>query len=329
MQKPIEDTTKLLLQTEEEVFKKLVPTDHAFRKLRKLIHFGKLTRPLKSLYSELGQSGIAIEKGFKALLVQFWEDYSDREMENAVRENIAIRWFCGFGLTDTTPDHSYFGKLRKRIGPERLADMFNAVNAILQKKGLFGNVFTFIDASSIVSKTALWEERDEAIKDGEEKLNNANVEEYAADPDARWGAKGKDKIWYGYKRHHSVDMRFGLINKLCVTPANVLDFQVINNICPKQGMVFCDKLYDCKKVNLALKANNCFSGVIMKNNNTMKNRGLDSWRSKIRMPFEGNFSKLRKRTKFKTQPKVFFQCTFEAIVHNLKKAITVLPLKTV
>lgn len=328
MQKPIEDTTKLLLQTEEEVFKKLIPADHAFRKLRKLIHFGKLTRPLKSLYSELGQSGIAIEQGFKALLVQFWEDYSDREMENAVRENIAIRWFCGFGLTERTPDHSYFGKLRKRIGPERLADMFNAVNAILQKKGLFGNVFTFIDASSIVSKIALWEERDEAIKDGAEKLNNANVEEYAADPDARWGAKGKDKIWYGYKRHHSVDMRFGLINKLCVTPANVLDFQVINNICPKQGMVFCDKLYDCKKVNLALMANNCFSGVIMKNNNKMKNKGLDSWRSKIRMPFEGNFSKLRKRTKFKTQPKVFFQCTFEAIVHNLKKAITVLPLKT-
>jgi len=329
MQKPIEDTTKLLLQTEEEVFKKLIPTNHAFRKLRKLIHFGKLTRPLKSLYSELGQSGIAIEKGFKTLLVQFWEDYSDREMENAVRENIAIRWFCGFGLTDTTPDHSYFGKLRKRIGPERLADMFNTVNAILQKKGLFGNVFTFIDASSIVSKIALWEERDEAIKDGAEKLNNANVEEYAADPDARWGAKGKDKIWYGYKRHHSVDMRFGLINKLCVTPANVLDFQVINNICPKQGMVFCDKLYDCKKVNLALKANGCFSGVIMKNNNKLKNRSLDGWRSKIRMPFEGNFSKLRKRTKFKTQPKVFFQCTFEAIVHNLKKAITVLPMETV
>jgi len=40
---------------------------------------------------------------------------------------------------------------------------------------LFGDVFKFIDASAIVTKTALWEERDRAIKEGEEKLNNKNV----------------------------------------------------------------------------------------------------------------------------------------------------------
>jgi len=50
------------------------------------------------------------------------------------------------------------------------------VNAVLDSLGLFGNVFTFIDASTIISKTALWEERDRALRDGAEKLNNKNVE---------------------------------------------------------------------------------------------------------------------------------------------------------
>ena len=57
-------------------------------------------------------------------------------MEKAVRENIAIRWFCGFGLLDETPDHSYFGKLRKRIGTKRVADFFTEVNKTLESRGL-------------------------------------------------------------------------------------------------------------------------------------------------------------------------------------------------
>src|SRR3989338_8128951 len=55
-------------------------------------------------------------------------------------------------------------------------DVEKGVKAILDSLGLFGNVFTFIDASTIISKTALWEERDRALRDGAEKLNNKNVE---------------------------------------------------------------------------------------------------------------------------------------------------------
>lgn len=327
MQKPTDKTGKILLQTEQEVFDKIVPPDHEYRRLERLFSFYELVRPLRKLYSNLGKTGIDVEYGFKALLVQFWKDYSDREMEKALNENVAIRWFCGFGLVEKTPDFSYFSKLRKRIGPSRLARLFREINDQLDDHGLFGNTFTFVDAASIIAKNALWDERDQAIKDGEEKLNNKNVMKYAADFEARWGRKGKNNIWFGYKNHASVDMRFGLINRLCVTPANVLDFEVFENICPDQGMVFCDKLYSCHNVNLVIKARGLFSGIIMKNNNKLKNHCLDSWRSKVRMPFEGTFSKRRKRTKFRGQAKVFFQCTFEAICHNLKKAITILPLQ--
>lgn len=319
-------TIRMITTTEEEIIEKLVKSDHAFRKLNNAIDFETLVSPYRELYSSVGVEGIDVIKGFKALLVQFWENYSDREMEKALEENVAIKWFCGFGLIEKTPDHSYFGKLRKRLGAENIADIFNSVNAVLRGKGLFGDVFKFIDASTLITKTALWEERDRAIKNGEEKLNNSNVDKYSADKDARWGAKSKNHIWFGFKRHCNVDMKHGLIDKLTVTPANVLDFQVLEDICPKNAMVFMDKLYDTKKSNLILLANGCANGTIKKNNNKTKNRDLDKWRSKVRMPFEATFSKLNKRARYRGKIKVLFQCFAEAIVYNLKKTIRILPM---
>lgn len=327
MLQPNDKTSPFLLQTEQQIFNKIIEKTHPFRKLKELIDFDQFVRPLRSLYSDLGTTGIAIEKGFLALLIQFWEDYSDREMEKCVKENMAVRWFAGFGLMEQTPDHSYFCKLRKRIGAQKLYDIFTSINRHLESLGLVGNVFTFIDASSIITKTALWDERDKAIADGEEKLNNTNVKDYATDKVARWGAKSKTNIWFGYKRHEAVDMRFGLITKLAVTPANVPDYKTTVSICPKVGMVFSDKLFDCKENNNVLKAHGLHAGTIRKNNNKAKNKDLDRWVSAMRMPFESTFSKCRKRTKFRGRAKVFFQATFEAICHNLKKALVVASLR--
>lgn len=314
-----------ILISEKELFSSVIPSEHAYRKLKRLINFELFAKKLQEKYSHLGQHGIPAVCGLKAMLLQFWEDYSDREMESAVRENLAIRWFVGFSLNEKTPDHSYFGKFRKRIGTKYLSDMFNFINSELQKEGLFGNIFYFLDASSIISKSHLWEERDRAIKDGHDKLNNLIVKNYAKDPEARWGAKSKRNIWFGYKRHTAVDMRYGLITKTTVTPANVLDYQVVEQICPKEGYIFMDKLYDTKNTNLKIKACGCSPGTIQKNNNPNKNFDLDKWRSHMRMPFESTFAKLSKRTKYKGKVKVMFQNYAESICFNLKKALQYSP----
>lgn len=313
------------MNTEEELFRCIVGDNHPFRKLNEIINFHELTDPLRKLYSNLGTTGIDVQKGLKALLVQFWEDYSDRQMEKAIRENLAVRWFCGFGLTEETPDYSYFSKLRLRLGTKNIANLFNQVNTILEQYGLFGNVFTFVDASAIITKTALWKERDQAIEDGTKKLNNLNVKHYAKDKDARWGRKSKHHVWFGYKRHEAVDMRYGLVKKVAATPANVLDFQIIRSICPKQGAVFADKLYDTKKTDGMIQSTGCYAATIRKNNNRKKNRDLDRWRSSIRMPFEGTFSKRQKRARYRSLVKVAMQCFLEAIAHNLKKAVRLVP----
>ena len=74
-------TIKTITTNEEEILEKLVKEDNVFRKIDKLINFYDIVSPYYTLYSDVGAKGIDIAKGFKCLLVQFWEDYSDREME--------------------------------------------------------------------------------------------------------------------------------------------------------------------------------------------------------------------------------------------------------
>jgi transposase, IS5 family len=317
-------TSAMLFKTDEQVFNLIVPAGHHFRKLKLLIDWNELAAPLRKLYGSEGNAGYPVEKTFPALMLQYWEDLSDRELESALKENLAIRWFCGFSITEQTPDFSYFSKLRKRIGAKQLANLFNKVNGILREYGMFGDVFTFIDASAIISKNTLWEERDQALEDGLASLNNAVVSKYAADDQAKWGAKGKNKVWFGYKKHQAVDMRHGMISKVAVTPANVLDYKATNNIVPKSGMVFSDKLYDCRENNNALKAAGVHNGVIKKRNNKLKNKDLDKWVSRMRMPFESTFAHQSKRTRYRGQAKVYFQVLAESLCHNLKKALKVL-----
>lgn len=318
----------------DERLEQLVTSDHAYRKLRKLIDFSKLLKPLENLYSETGAPSQPLQSGFKALLLQYWEDLSDREAERYMRENIVARWFCGYGLDENTPDHSYFGKLRKRIGVERLSKLFEQVNKMIEASGHVGNVFHFVDASSLLSRISVWEARDKAMSDKENKnrddhdnpkMNNQNVGDYSPDPDARFGCKGKDKYWYGYKRHHRVDMRQGLITKVAVTSADITDAQafVAEGLCPREGMVFLDKGYDCVAVDEHIVDSGCFDATIRKKNRKMKNRDLDRWRSSVRMPYENTFSKMKKQARYRGRQKVHFQALFEALVHNFKRLLIV------
>ena len=89
-------TIRMITTNEEEILEKLVAEDHVFRKLNEVINFAEIASPYYMLYSGIGVQGIDILKGLKCLLVQFWEDYSDRQMERAVAENVAVKWFCGF-----------------------------------------------------------------------------------------------------------------------------------------------------------------------------------------------------------------------------------------
>ncbi len=139
-------------------------------------------------------------------------------------------------------------------------------------------------SSHLISKASLWEERDKALAEKYEKLNNEKLPKVAVDKQARIGCKGKSKYWYGYKKHVSVDMQSGLINKVALTPANVTDAHGLKHVCPSQGAVYADKGYCTSPATQIALQKGCHLAAIKKNNMKIKNVDQDRWYTKIRAP---------------------------------------------
>ena len=317
---------KSIRKKEQDMFEThiedLVRPDHPYRKLLSIVDFTKLCVPLRALFCEdKGRKGYHIESGFAALVLQWMEDLSDRELERFLQENNAGKLFCGFSLLEKTPDHTYFSHLRAKIGTDRLAKLFREFNALLKRQGFVAEIFSFVDASQIIAKVNLWNDRDKAISQGLKKFNNKTAKKVATDKQARIGCKGKEKFWYGYKRHLAVCMKFGLITKVAVTPANISDDQALKHICPEEAVIFADKGYATKKASLTMKRNRCINKAILKNNMQGKDFDRDRHISKRRMPYERVFSKQDKRFRYIGIAKNQFQGIMQALVHNFKRLI--------
>jgi len=296
---------------------------HELCKIKEVLDLSKMSYRVKHIETKLGRSGYGTDVGLACMFLQFFYDLSDREMEKRLRFDMAFLWFCGFSAYEQTPDHSFFCRFRKALGTKGTAKVFNAIVKKSKKLGIMRTMFQFADATSIITKNTTWDERDSAIKKGEEALNNQNIKKYSADPQARFGCKGRSKFWYGYKGHVGVDMSSGLIERIAVTPANVSDQEGFKHICPRDGqMVVADKAYCLKKAQEAMDYRSVTSGAILRQNMIGKNKDLDRWRSSIRAPFEGVFSKFAKRARYRGQSKVQFQFFMEAIIHNAKRLVT-------
>jgi IS5 family transposase len=285
-------------QTEIVNLEDLVSQDHNYRKFLKLWDLGPVNKKLSILKSTGPHEGYGIERLFLCLLLQFMEDVSDRELEKYLKENNSAKWFCGFGLVGQTPEYSLFTKLRARIGTSLLSSIFNELKSQLKSSGYMSAVFTFIDATHLISKAALWKERDEAIKKKYDKLNNEVLPKVARDKQARIGCKGKDKFWYGFKKHVSVDMQSGLINKVAITEANLTDAKGFKHVCPNEGAVYSDKGYCVKPSVITAKRKGVHLAAIKKNNMKGKNSDFDKYYSRLRAPYESVFSKDNKRVRY-------------------------------
>lgn len=303
------------------VLDNLIPKNHPYRHLDQLISFSALSVPYHSLYSDKGRKGRGVEFGLRALVLQFIEDLSDREMERYLQENMAGKWFCDLALGEKGPDHSYFGDFRKRLGTTGLMAIFSQVRDSLKTMGLIREVFTFVDASQLVSKLTTWDDRDKAIKAGLETFNNETAPKVAADKQARFGCKGNKKYWFGYKEHVSVDMQSGLINKVAATSADVTDAEGVVHVCPKGGAVFGDKGYCVDPARTTLKRKGCHDATIKKNNMKGKDRRKNGWLSAMRSPYERVFAHRNKRVRYRGLEKVQFQVGIRALTFNLKRVM--------
>jgi IS5 family transposase len=224
-------------------------------------------------------------------------------------------------MMETTPDFTTVCKFRNKLGVDEIEKLFDACREQLKEKGHMQEIFTFVDATALVSKLQMWEEKDKAIAEGYEKFNNEIIDKYAKDKDVRIGAKSKTKFWFGFKKFLSMDMNSGMINKVKVTKANVTDdnADAVKAVLPSQGAVTGDKGF--VGAIPVIESNNCHPMIILKDNMKEKNKDKDRFISKIRAPYEGAFSKQTKRTRYKGADKNHAAECLYAIAFNFRRLL--------
>jgi len=93
----------------------LIPETHLLRKIERMVSFDFIYDFLAPYYPATGRPSVDPVSMFKMLLIGYlYGIKSERRLVEEVQLNIAYRWFCGFELDDTIPNHSTFSKTRAR-----------------------------------------------------------------------------------------------------------------------------------------------------------------------------------------------------------------------
>lgn len=166
---------------------------------------------------------------FRALLLAQLYDLSDAALEEALNDRVSFRRFVGLPLDAVMPDHTTLCRFRNRLIQAGLLDrLFAEFGRQLEANGLILKRGTMVDATLVEAAGA-------RPKGGED----------ATDEDARFARKeGKPGSVYGYKAHVGVDQQSELIRRAVLTPANVNETSVADQlICFDEKAVYGDKGY--------------------------------------------------------------------------------------
>ena len=233
---------KLNKNIEWEMFRK--PIEKAFKKERK---------------SNAGRPHFDYIMMFKVLILQNLYNLSDFQMEFQIRDRFTFRRFLGLDIEDPIPDEKTIWLFREKLIQKNIInELFEKFNKYLDGIGFQAQKGMIVDARIIeVPKQRNSRDENKQIKQGkipkDWKKNPAKRRQ--KDTDAQW-TKKHNKCYYGYKDHINADVKYKIIRKYKVTPANVHDSQVIKDILDSKNTlqaVWGDSAYDSEEIAEMLK----------------------------------------------------------------------------
>ncbi len=141
-----------LLFWEKWIFAFYVPEGHILRRIEETVDFKRIVRILESKYSGKNTPIPRIEplRLFKFYLVMFlYAIFSERELCRRSHSDMAVRWFCDFGLFGKIPDHSTISNFRTRLGAETFLKVFEYIVYCCVEAGLVKRNHLSIDGSKL------------------------------------------------------------------------------------------------------------------------------------------------------------------------------------
>ena len=167
----------------------LVPQEHFLRKLEHVLDMSFVQEETAHLYSrKYGRPPIDPVVMVKYLLVGFLYGIpSERQIEQRIQTDVALRWYLGLDLFDRVPDHSTISQLRRRKPSFRkvFRRLFEEVVRQCVEKGLVSGRLVVTDSTHMKANAAVsseelveikeapgvyWERLDAYEEEGLEKL---------------------------------------------------------------------------------------------------------------------------------------------------------------
>lgn len=239
----------------------MVPADHLVRRLADVLDFSWVRLATAQQYSHTGKPSIDPVVVAKLLVLGFLDNISsERQLMRQVQVNLAYRWYMGYDLDESIPNHSILCKARRRLGVTFFEQLFGWILECCRQAGLVRGENVLVDSTlveanaSLDSITALryrpaeyWEQLEKTTASSTEpppqdaephsgqgmgqkrpRQDRTSQEKHSAtDPDASLMRRPGQKAKPAYKAHMAVDEQQGIVTAVATTGAAVDDTAVV------------------------------------------------------------------------------------------------------
>ena len=128
----------------------MVPKDNLYRQIHQSIDLGFVRELVQDVYSPIGRPSVDPVVFFKLQLIAFFEGIrSERQLMEVVNLNLAHRWYIGYDLDESVPNHSSLSKIRERYGLETFQQFFEHIVELCIEAGLVWGEELYIDATKV------------------------------------------------------------------------------------------------------------------------------------------------------------------------------------
>ncbi|HKK21124.1 MAG TPA: IS1182 family transposase, partial [candidate division Zixibacteria bacterium] len=184
----------------------MIPQEYYLRRLNKVIDLSFVHEAVRDKYcQDNGRPSIDPEVVIRLFLLQAIEGISSvRELMQRVQVDLSFRWFFGYEIDESLPDHSTLSRALDRFGDEVFNELFARSIALCQASGLVSGRVVHVDATTI---------RADIDKN---RVNRPD----SSDQDARYGRFPDGTKQPGYKQQTVVDDESRVVLAVDVLPAN-------------------------------------------------------------------------------------------------------------
>jgi transposase len=204
----------------------------------------------------VGRPSMAPGVYFRMLLLGYFEGIdSERGIAWRVADSLSLRDFLGFGLTESTPDHSTMSRTRRLMPVETHKAVFRWFVKVLGEEGLINGQTVAIDATMLEANAAMrsiqrrddgrgYEEylkdlakaegmeeptREQAARMDRKRKKKASNKDWKSptDTDARIAKMKDGRTHLAHKAEHAVDLSSGAVVAITLQAADLGDTTTI------------------------------------------------------------------------------------------------------